>query len=185
MARCAIAIFSMAVLCVPGVAQPKAEKAQSLARLELSMEIATTNEDGYPSSLRITVKNVGGIPVDMPVPKQECSPDKGLRIQTNWVPDEPTNHGFGSGWGCGMGDQPSLLFRVQHTWVRLRPGESMTDTERLTWSNGGENVPGSVEYWVEYTPPDATPAEVAGLLEEGYVIPTEKLTTEHASFHVH
>jgi hypothetical protein len=185
MARSATAILAIAVSCVPGVAQPKAEKPQSAAKLELSMEIATTNDEGYPSAIRISVKNVGGVSVDMPVLKQGCSPDNGIEIQSTWAPDEPTGHGFGSGGACGMGDQPSLLIRARHTWVRLRPGESMTDTERLTWSNGGEKVPGTVEYWVEYTPPDATPAEVAELFEQGYVIPTEKLTTEHSSFHVH
>jgi hypothetical protein len=177
-------MVAVVVLCVPGFAQTRAQKPQSLARLELSMEIATTNDDGYPSSLRITVKNAGGVPVDMPVLKQGCSPDNGIKIQSTWMPDEPTDHGHGSGGACGMSDYPSLLYRVQHTWVRLRPGESMTNTERLTWSNGGENVPGTVEYWVEYMPPSATPAEVAELLGEGYVIPTDEVTTEHASFHV-
>jgi hypothetical protein len=185
MARFAITILAVVVLCVPGLAQTKAQKPQSLARLEMSMEIGTTDDDGYPSSLRITVTNVGGTPVDMPVLKQECSPDNGIKIQSTWVPDEPTDHGYVSGGACGMSDQPSLLYRAQHTWVRLQPGESMTNTERLTWSNGGENVPGTVEYWVEYTPPSATPVEVEGLLQEGYVIPTEALKTPRASFHTH
>ena len=42
--------------------------------------------------------------------------------------------------------------------------------------------PGTVEYWVEYFPPVATPQEVMELLQAGFIIPTEKLHTEHQTF---
>jgi hypothetical protein len=165
-------------------AQQNARKVDSPAKLELRAEVATTDDNGNPSSLRITIKNVGAVAVDMPILKTGCSPDNGIRVQVSWVSDAPTGYGVGSGGACGTSEMRTLLRRVQHEWVRLRPGESMSDTERLTWSTGGENVPGTVEYWVEYTPPNATSQQVNELMEDGYYIPTEKLETEHSAFHV-
>ena len=182
--RSPAALFIAAVvLAGPVAAQRKAPRPESPAKLELTMEIATTDDDGSPSSLRVTIKNIGGVPVDMPVLAQACSPDNGFRIHASWSPDEPSGLGHGSGGACGMGDGPSLEYRVQHEWIRLRPGESMTTTERLRWTRY-EDGPGSVEYWVEYTPPSMSEGEFARLTEAGYVIPTEELETPHASFHV-
>jgi len=179
-----VAVFLVAaVLCGPVVAQKKAEKSESLAKLELSMEIAATDDDGYPSALRITITNVGGVPVDLPF-KEACSPDNGYLIRTGWVPDEPTGRGYGEGYGCGFADGPNLRWRIEHEWVRLRPGDFLTATERLRWTRHDEDGPGTVEYWVEYDPPYVTPAEFSELSNAGYIIPTEEVTTEHMSFHV-
>lgn len=41
---------------------------------------------------------------------------------------------------------------------------------------------GAIEYWVEYTPPDATQQEIEDLLQSGFVVPTERLETQHRSF---
>jgi hypothetical protein len=180
-----VAVFlAVAVLYGPALAQ-KVEKPESLAKLELSTEIAATGDDGYPSALRITIKNVGGVAVDMPLLKNgACSPLNGFQIHSVWLPDNPVNGGVGSGWGCGMGDLPSLMYRIQHEWVRLRPGEFMTTTERVDWSSEANEGPGTVEYWVEYTPPSVTKEEIATLLLAGYLIPTDKLETAHSSFHI-
>jgi len=149
------------------------------------MEIAATDDDGNPSALRVTVTNVGDVPADMPILSQGCAPDNGIRLQSTWIPDEPSGRGYGSGYGCGIVDGPGLIYRVEHDWVRLRPGEFMTDTERLVWDRRDEEGRGTVEYWVEYTPPAVTTKEAANLLQSGYVIPAEKLETPHASFRVH
>ncbi len=68
-------VLALAGLMVSGSAgaEGKKTKPESLAKLELSVEIATTDDDGYPSALRITIRNVGGVPVDMPVLHERCS----------------------------------------------------------------------------------------------------------------
>lgn len=177
-------LIAAAVICGSARAQQNPPKPESPAKLELTMEVATTDDDGHPTALAITITNVGSVPVDMPTLKQGCSPDNGIRIVSSWTPDLPSDHGFGSGSACGMFDQPALLYRVQHDWVRLRPGESMTDTERLVWDQHHEEGPGTVEYWVEFTPPAATAKDIADLLQSGHIIPTEELETAHASFHI-
>jgi hypothetical protein len=148
------------------------------------MEVATTNDDGYPSALRITITNVSEVPVDMPVLQKDCSPDNGFRIEASWTSDDG-EFGPGRGFGCRSIDQPGLMNRVQREWVRLRPGEWMTQTERLDWSDylmGGRS--GTVEYWVEYWPPILTSQDTASLSRASYNVSTQKLVTPHASFHI-
>jgi hypothetical protein len=164
--------------------KPKPKMPKTPVQLELTAEVATTTDDGYPSSLRVTIRNVGGVTVDMPVLAGSCHPDNGIQVQEGWESFEHPGSGFGGGSGCGMGDVPTLMDRIRCEWVRLRPGESMTETARIHRSVM-EQGPGTVTYWVEYTPPDATPAEVETLMQAGTYIPTEKLETPHESFEVH
>jgi hypothetical protein len=183
MGRALVLALTGLMACGSACAQGKPAKAESLAKLELSVEVATTDDDGYPSALRITITNVGGVPVDMPVLKPDCSPDNGFHIETSWRPDDG-HPGVGSGYGCGSSDRPTLMYRIQHDWVRLRPGEFMTESEHVEWSNYAKDGPGSLEYWVEYYPPSVSGQEIASLFQKGYVIPTETLETRHASFHL-
>jgi hypothetical protein len=173
MIRHAAALLMIAAFVAPIIGQPKTPKPESPAKLELSFEVATTGDDGYPSALRITISNVRGVAVDMPVLPQACLPDNGFRVEEAWTPDEPTGHGFGSGFGCGMEFGPNLPDRIEHEWVRLRPGESMTTTTRLRFARRDRDGPGTEEYWVEYTPPALRPEEIARLSQAGYVIPVE------------
>jgi hypothetical protein len=180
-------VLVLAGLMVPGSAgaQGKKAKPESLAKLELSVEIATTDDDGSPSALRITIRNVGSVPVDMPVLHERCSPDNGgFHIQSSWSPDNP-GPGIGSGYGCGSSGLQSLMYRILHDWIRLRPGESMTQTEPVQWTAYRGDGPGTVDCWVDYTPPAATDQEIASLQQAGYIIPTEKLETQHSSFRMH
>lgn len=161
--------------------QSMAKKAPSLSHLELTAEVAATTDEGYPSALRVTVKNVGNIAVKMPVLGSDCHPDNGVSVKSFWMSIDEES-GMGGGGGCGISDQPSLIERARSKWVRLAPGEFMTTTLQLDTPNKGA---GTVEYWVEYTPPDATPQEIEELLQGGFIIPTEKLATEHRSFMIH
>jgi hypothetical protein len=183
MGRFLILVLTGLMVFGSAVAQGKPPKAESLAKLELTVEVATTDDDGYPSSLRITITNVGGVPVDMPMLKPDCSPDNGFHIETSWSPDDG-HLGVGSGYGCGGSGGSGLIYRIQHDWVRLRPGEFMTECERVEWSNYAKDGPGTLEYWAEYFPPSVSGQEVASLLRNGYVIPTETLETRHSSFHL-
>jgi hypothetical protein len=166
-------------LCAVGFAQSM--KPSSSVRLELTMEVATTNDDGNPSALLVTVKNVGGITVTMPVLGGGCHPDNGVQIESFWTSADG-QRGSGGGLGCGITDQPALAERARGQWIRLRPGEYMTTMLRF---DVGQKEAGTVSYWIEYTPPDATPTEIEELSQEGYVIPTDKLETEHRSFFIY
>ncbi len=162
-------------------AQSSTRRAPSAAQLELSAEIAATTDEGYPAALRVTLKNIGNVAVTTPLLGSGCHPDNGVRIERFWTSVDD-QRGIGGGGGCGISDQPSLDERVRKMWIHLAPGEFMTATLRL---DAPDRKPGFVEYWVEFTPPDATAGEVEHLLEAGFVIPTDKLATEHRSFRVY
>lgn len=174
-----VAVFLGCVLRMD--AQSVGKRAPGLAQLELSIEVAATTDEGYPAALRVTVKNVGTLAVTMPVLGRGCHPDNGVHLESFWTSvDEKSGRGWGG--GCATSDMPSLASRVKSDWVWLEPGEFMTTTLRLDLA--GEKS-GTVEYWVEYDPPDATVREIDDLLQAGYVIPTEKLATEHRRFQIH
>ena len=170
------------VLPFGSCAQQERAKPRSPAELGLTAEVATTTDDGYPSTLRVTLKNVGGATVDMPMLAQGCSPDNGERLVVSWTSDD-SSLDSGSGMSCGMSDQGSLMTRLKRDWIRLRPGESMTVTERIR-GKYDETKRGTVHYQVEYDPPRATNADLAQVFSAGFVIPTEKLTTTEQSFRI-
>lgn len=163
-------------------AQTIAKGHTSPAQLELTMEVATTNDERLPQALRITARNIGGVAVTMPVLGDRCAPENGLKIQTTLSARDGKSVGVGGAGACGIFDRPSLSSRIRTEWVLLRPNEYMTATLRLTPPS---KEPGTVEYWAEYWPPNLTKQESEELVEAGYVIPTEKMETEHASFEIH
>lgn len=154
---------------------------KSLAQLELTMEVATTSEDGYPSAIRITVKNIGAVPVDMPLPEGSCVVEGGgVQVRSAWHSTDGLT-GSGSGGSCGTDHFPTLQWRMQNEWIRLRPGEFVSLTKNVR-RDFRDRKPGTVEIWAEYQPPEVKPAELAALEQVGYIIPTEKIETEHRSF---
>ena len=171
-------VFALAFLQpLPAHAGSGQKEPAHLAHLELTAEVAATSEEGAPSAVRVTLRNVGNVAVDMPLLRPGCHPDNGVQIGTSWTSLDG-KLGGGSGGNCGTDHQPTLRQRVSTQWIRLRPGEFMTTSLQI------EALPReghTVEYWVEYIPPDATPKEVEDLLAAGYVIPTQKLETEHRS----
>lgn len=179
---CSATVFVFAACITSVSAQQKTEKQADLAQLELTAEIAATTDDGIPTALRITIKNVGNVTVDMPVIGDSCHPSGGISVESFWL-SKADGTGMGSGHGCGITDLPPLMQRVKEDWNRLRPGEFVVTTENLR-PIFHDLKPGTVEYWVEYIPPDATKEEILALQQEGYVIPTEKLATPHMSFDI-
>jgi hypothetical protein len=127
--------------------QQKTEKPVSSAHLEVMVEVAATTEDGYPSVLRVTVKNVGDVAVDMPMPVVGCKPHGGhIAIHVNWKPsDETVGKGRGWGEGCGESEGPSLKERIRDEWIHLKPDEFIviSDNFRLRL---GQIDPGTIEY---------------------------------------
>lgn len=153
------------------------------AQLELTADVSTTTEEGYPSSVRVTIRNVGGETLDMPVLTTDCSPDNGLQVNVVWASDDGQN-GSGSGGSCGTGDQGSLISRIQRQWLRLRPGEFMTQTINLL-THYDPAKRGTVSYRVIYIPPSETKLELEEARSAGYVIPAKRLDTGKQSFRIH
>jgi hypothetical protein len=150
------------------------------------MEVAATETDGNPAALRITLKNTSEGPVDLPMPDIDCGRVDGvIAIQYEWHSDDPKAHS-GYGWGCGggTGDLPPTIIRAETEWLRLQPGEFLTFTESLR-RRFGDMEPGTVDYWVEYTPPHLTPEERTELKQAGFRVPSASLRTEHRSFSIH
>jgi hypothetical protein len=182
------AVSLLALAMIPSFAatgQQEAKKPVSAARLELTTEVAATTENGYPSILRITLKNAGNVAVELPMPEQ-CVPGGGsLHVIHEVHSDNPFDGlELGTGHGCVRGDSQSIEKRIENEWIRLQPGEFIvlsdsTLRRSLQWVQQG-----TVEFWAEYTPPDVTVQEFAELTNSGHVIPTEKLESEHKSFHV-
>ncbi len=149
-------------------------------QLELTVEVATTSEDGYPEALRVTLTNVGGAGLTMPVLGDGCSPDNGVKAHSSWMALNGSR-GTSNGGACGIFDGPGIAERLKSIWILLRPGESMTTMLRVGLLN---TEAGTEEYWVTYTPPQVTEQDSQEMLDAGIVIPTEKLETEHLSFEV-
>ena len=161
----ALLVIALSVDCVSG--QTATRRQASPAQLQVSMEIATTTDDGRPSSLRVAVKNVGNVTVWMPVLGQECT-----YVHVKWG-------GLLEVSACGIsGIQSQNAERIVRDWVQLRPGEFMSSTVAVRSPTDGRGK----EYWVVYEPPQATKEEVNELLQSGYAIPTEKVETEHQSY---
>lgn len=153
------------------------------AQLKLTVETATTDDDGNPTSLRVTITNEGGADVRMPLLREGlCQPDQQLLAVVNFKPDVEPKEGSGYGASCMSGDEPTLLQRIRRDWVRLRIGESLVTTIPLRRPYTTE--PGTVEYSVFCTPAKASPAELAEVWKAGYVIPTKPLESQRQSFHV-
>ena len=168
------------------VGQETQEKPVNPVHLELTMEVAATTDEGYPSVLRVTVRNVGNVAVDLPMPALGCLPRGGhVAIHLDWHPSDPSSdNGRGWGMGCGSSDIPNLMIRVRSEWIRLHPGEFIVSSENLR-ERLGKVAPGTIEYWAEYLPPEANENELAELQQAGYVVPIEKVETAHQSFVVH
>jgi hypothetical protein len=77
-----------------------------------------------------------------------------------------------------------LAVRVKEEWIHLRPGEFITVSDNFR-SELRNFDPGTVEYWVEYVPPEASAKELAELQQAGNIVPTEKIETAHQSFVIH
>lgn len=178
--RRAVGILATGFWAAVGVmwAQDRPQPPWAPVQLDISAEVATTTAEGYPSSLRVTLTNVGSDPVTMPVPGA-CSPANGFRLVVGWTAKDG-RHGFGPGGGCG-GPGASLVVSARRDWVLLRSGEYITETLnlRVLYENFG---PGTVSYQVVYDPPSATEKDLSDLAAAGLIIPTEQIKTDDEQF---
>ncbi len=165
--------------------QRQTEQNENPVHLDLSVEIAARTVQGLPAALRITLKNVGVMAADLPMPSIGCGNEDGsLEIKLKWSSDDPENHaGFGGGCGSATSDRLPLVERASKEWIRLQPGEFLTFTESLR-PHIADFPPGSVNYYVVYTPPRLTASDKTELKRNGFSFPTESLNTEEETFRI-
>ena len=97
-ARWSALVLGLATLQVLAAAtEPGLKKPVSLAHLDLLTEVAATTEEGAPAALRIILKNVGKVTVDMPVLRRSCHPDNGVQIQSFWTAADGRSGGGAGG----------------------------------------------------------------------------------------
>lgn len=178
-------LLSAVVLFLPATAQLLAQKAPrppaNSGKLELSSEVATTTEEGCPSSVRVTITNVGYTPAIMPTLRQGlCGPERGIHVVMTWTAAD-RHSGSGGSWDDCVGSGLTVQSLIRRSWVLLRPGEFMTETIDLR-GRYSDYQPGTVTYHIEYLPPAASPKDIAGQAALGYFIPTEALATADESF---
>lgn len=165
--------------------QPSGNKAAGEIRLELKMEVATTNEDGSPQALRFTLANVGERAVMLPLPAIDCSGDAGrIHVLSKVVSGSPDEGGVGHGcasWTEG-GVRP-ILERIKKEWLHLEPGEFLAFTgdgrSIIDKSNGNLEY----EFWAEYEPPKLRDEERKEAISAGLLFPTEPVTSGHLTFY--
>ena len=160
------------------IAQAGQRKPASPVSLDISVEVATTTNSGQPSAVRITLKNIGTITADLPMPQLGCECEDGsLTMKYEWHSIDPNDHsGRGSVCVGGLTDQSPLMVRASREWIRLQPGEFLTVTENLKTVLQHLD-PGTVEFWWLYTPPRLTSAELIELQRSGYTVPTDVVST--------
>lgn len=95
--RTCLVLYLMIASTVFGAkGQSGADVRANPARLELSIEVATTTDDGKPSSARVELKNVGNLTVWLPVLGHECT-----YLYVQWT-------GMLGGTACGMSGAGTL-----------------------------------------------------------------------------
>src|SRR5262245_34318150 len=138
-ARTCLVLYLMIALTAFGAKGQSGENARANpTRLELSIEVATTTDDGRPSSARVELKNIGNFTVWLPVLGHECT-----YLSVQWT-------GVLGGTACGMSGTGTLTVEsVRRSWVQLRPGEFMVGTVPIFPPTDQRRR----EFWVVYEPP--------------------------------
>ncbi|HWE87294.1 MAG TPA: hypothetical protein VG267_20275 [Terracidiphilus sp.] len=155
------------------------------ARIELTLDVATTTEDGLPAALRFTLRNIGDVPVEIPPPAIDCIVSDGsIRIKAVIHFDGPEGVRRGHGCGGGVSHEPSLLVRIRTEWFHLRPGEYLTFMGDARNMIDRSDKPATYEYWAVYEPPKLTAKELGIVAQNGFVIPSEPVESDSLQFHM-
>jgi len=77
-----VTAWVVAVVYASAFAQQQSIKPPNPARLELSFEVTSTTDEGYPAILQITLKNAGNVTGDLPWGKAPCLPGGGVEVQS-------------------------------------------------------------------------------------------------------
>jgi len=178
-------VFMGVLLFSRGLAAAQQNPAsQNPIQLELTMEVATTTEDGLPAALRFTLKNVGYIAVDLPLPALDCVGSSGTIRVKSIVHLEGASPSTGKGHGCVSGRDHELPIkeRIRTQWFHLLPGEhlSLTGDRRILIDK--VDAPATYDYWAEYEPPILTPDQRVQARQGGYIVPEAKVESDHLSY---
>ena len=181
----AVVMFCAAsgMLTAQSTGAEKPAKQPNPVQLELTMDVATTTDDGLPVALRFTLTNIGNVAVDLSMPAIDCFGSNGsIHVRSVARLDGPGTPAGGHGCVGGGFDGPSFAERVKSSWFHLRPGEFLTfigDRRTMVDLAGG---PATYDYWAEYEPPSLTEKERAELADEGRYAPSEKVSSGHLGF---
>ena len=176
----------MLVLGVSGAsAQSTAKKPASPARLELKMEVASTNDDGSPQALRFTLTNVGDVAMVLPEPSIHCSGIYGqINVQPKIIAGTPEGNGLAMACAgtSGTDGRRTIVETIRDSWFHLQPGEFLVFTgdgrQMLARTEGLITY----EYWAEYKPPVLNDADKAKAESAGYHIPSELVVSAHLTY---
>ena len=183
-ARYWIAAMSALALSVAGFAQ-SVVKSASPAKLELKMEVATTNDDGSPQALRFTLTNAGDVAIVLPEPAILCSGIYGrLYVQSKIIAGTPKAAGLtvGCTYTSGMDQSRTIVETIRDSWFHLRPGEFLVftvDGRHLLAKSEGLIT---YEYWAEYNPPMVNDVLRIEAESAGYHIPSDSVASAHLTY---
>ena len=186
-----LALSLVAAVCFwPDAAFAQSERTDPPAnppgvRLELTMEVATTTQDGLPAALRFTLANIGSVAVEIPWPAIDCAGSNGsIRIETVVRFDGPQpGETYGHGCGGGVDHELPLLDQIRTQWFHLRPGEYLVFTGDRRNMIDKAGAPATYEYRAIYYPPDLTPAQRLLAAKNGYLIPSETVESDSLRYH--
>jgi len=143
--------------------------------LQLQAEVVASDEHGYPTAIRIELRNIGDAPVYLPMPAVRCGGRDGVvsvQFQFRSAEGKP-----GQGYGCVVADgndSKAGLERLRAEWIELSPDHSFVFTEDVQWYTKGLG-PGKLTYWPRYDPPWLTEGEKKELRASGYLFPEERV----------
>jgi hypothetical protein len=167
-------------------AQTPPKEAVSPVRIELRMEVATTNEDGSPQALRFTLADFGNSGIDLPTPAIDCDGRTGSIVVHSKVIAQQDEHFVAMrSHGCAasvVAGRVSLLAEIRQSWFHLQPGEFLVftgDGRRMLDKADGLHT---YEYWAEYKPPSVTQQHKAQAEHAGFAVPGEAVTSVHLTY---
>ena len=165
-------------------AQTGTKNPTSPTKLGLTLEVATTNEDGSPQALRFTLTNEGDTGVDLPMPALDCVTSNGrVYLHSKIITGKTGELGFGHGCGSGGGHgYRSSVARIKTEWLHLEPGEFLVFTgDGRTMLDKSEGLI-TYEYWAEYEPPKLSEEDRIQAHEAGYAVPAHSVTSWHLTY---
>lgn len=154
-------------------------------KLELTMEVATTTEDGLPEALQFTLTNVGSVAVSIPAPAIDCGGSNGsifVEVQIHFDGPEGPKAGHGCG-GSIMGSALPFAEKVRKEWLHLRPGDHLTffgDRRRMVDKAG---APATYEIRAVYTPPALLAEQRAQAARNGILVPVQDVESDPIQYH--
>lgn len=167
-------------LAIAGLYQKNA--AAQLGNMALRL-VPEDVQQGVPQAFTFQLVNTSGHDLRVPMPAIQCDDSYfgDLRLQLNFVPLKPGKNESGNGCSLGHGGMQDILEHANQ-WKLLHAGESLSlkaGKKKLFYAT---KLPGSYEFWAEYTPIELSASEQQQLREAGIDYPHEKLASDRTTF---